>query len=324
HGKGLKLGIYGDRGPVTCGSYPGSEDHEAQDAATFAGWGIDYLKYDNCPAPSPDSATLQARYGKMAEALAATGRPIVYSLCAWSCYEWGIGMGQLWRTTSDITPTWASIMANLQSNRAVAGYAGPNGWNDPDMLEVGNFAPAEAETELMLTEYRSHFALWAIMAAPLILGNDLRGARMSDAVRDIVTNPEVIALDQDAFGYHGVQVRADGDLSVWAKPLNESGARGVVLLNGTGTPADVTVSLTEIGLRAGSATVRDLWARADRGSFKDSYTATAIPSHGAAALKITGVEPARPSGAQVFLSDLPWIYGANGLGPVERDTSNGA
>lgn len=325
HADGLKLGIYADRGTLTCGGFPGSEGHEVQDATTFAGWGVDYVKYDNCPpSPTPSAAEQESEYQAMGAALAASGRAIVYSLCAWNFYEWGVSLGNLWRTTTDIKPTWDSVVANLQTNQAFAAYAGPNGWNDADMLEIGNFTTPDQETPDILTQYQAHFSLWAIMAAPLILGNDLRGSQMSAAVRAILTNPEIIALDQDAFGYQGVQVWTDGgDLSVWAKPLNASGARGVVMLNAGAAPADVTFDLSQIGLRDGSATARDLWAQADLGSFKQTFTRT-VPATGVVALRVNGVEPLRPSGTQVYLSDLEWTYASNGLGPIEKDESNGA
>src|SRR5581483_10357769 len=158
-----------------------------------------------------------------------------YSLCAWSFCEWGLAIGSLWRTTKDITADRPSFLFNLAANNNFAAFAGPNGWNDPDMLEVGNFVFPEDETDAVLADYRSHFTLWSIVAAPLITGNDLRV--MSPAVTSILTNPEVIALDQDPLGYQGVPVWISGDIptgqSIWAKPLNESGARGVVLYNGT-------------------------------------------------------------------------------------------
>jgi alpha-galactosidase len=321
HGLGLKLGIYGDRGTETCGHKAGSAGYEAQDAMTFASWGVDYLKYDNCPDPGPNPGpTIEPQYQTMRDALDGTGRPIVFSVCAWSFYEWATALGNLQRTTTDITNTWDSIVANLKSNRAVAAYGGPNHWMDPDMLEVGNSDNgAGPVTDL---EYQSHFALWSLTNAPLIAGNDLRN--MSDATKATLTNKEVIALNQDAFGLPGVEVRESGDQSVWAKPLNANGARGVVLFNAGADPADVTVSFAEIGLGPGSATVRDLLAGADLGTFKDSYTATAIPSHGTATLKIVGNEALRPHGAAVSLSDVTPIYAANGLGPVERDMANGA
>jgi alpha-galactosidase len=310
HGKGLKLGIYADRGTETCDGKAGSQGHETQDAQSYAAWGVDYLKYDNCNA----TLDIQTQYTAMGDALRATGRDFVYSLCAWQFYEWGVGLGQLWRTTTDIKPSWASVYANLLANQALAAYAGPNGWNDPDMLEVGNDGLGNDEA-------RAHFTMWALSAAPLIAGNDLR--HMTDATAAILTNAEVIALDQDALGLQGALVRNDSDLSVWAKPLNENGARAVVLLNGTGAPADVTFGLAEVGLRAGgTATARDLWAHADLPPFVDTMTAS-VPSHGVVALRVKGDEPARPSGT-VALSDLTWTYASNGLGPIERDMSVGA
>jgi alpha-galactosidase len=316
HGLGLKLGIYGDRGTETCGHRAGSEGHEADDATTFASWGVDYLKYDNCAA----TMDAQTQYGAMRAALDATGRDFVFSVCAWSFYEWAAVTGNLQRTTTDITNTWDSIVANLETNRLLAPYAGPNHWNDPDMLEVGNSDNgAGAVTD---DEYQSHFSLWAIAAAPLIAGNDLRN--MSATTKAILTNPEVVAINQDALGLQGIAVRETGDLSVWAKPLNANGARAVVLLNAGAAPADVTVSFADVGLGPGSATVRDLVAEKDLGAFSGQYTAKALPSHASATLKIVGNEPPRPKGAGAYLSDSSPIYAANGLGPVERDTSNGA
>jgi alpha-galactosidase len=321
HSAGLKLGIYGDRGTATCGGYPGSQAHETQDAATFASWGVDYLKYDNCNA----SQNVETQYKTMQAALAATAHPFVFSLCAWQFYEWGVTTGSLWRTTSDISDTWPSIYANVMNNRTYAAYAGPNGWNDPDMLEVGVTEDKDfGFMNVSDIEYQSHFSLWAISAAPLIMGNDPTAVTQHPDILSILTNKEVIALDQDALGLQGTEVwqSADATLSVWAKPLNAEGARGVVLLNAGATPADIAFTLPLIGLAGGSAKVRDLVAQTDLGTFDDSYTVTAIPSHGTATLRVTGTEPPRPSGTQ-DLSDLTWTYQANGLGPVEKDLSNG-
>jgi alpha-galactosidase len=176
---------------------------------------------------------------------------------------------------------------------------------------------------MTLDEYRSHFTMWAITAAPLIAGNDLRDMHIPPEILDILTNKEVIALDQDAFGLQGALVRRDGDVTVWSKPLNANGTRAVALLNGGDAPADIAMSFHEIGLGAGKGTVRDLWAHADLGSFSDGYVAGAVPPHGVAALVVKGNEPAHPVGS-AFVSDLTPIYGTNGLGPVEVDQSNGA
>jgi alpha-galactosidase len=320
---GLKLGIYGDRGTQTCGGYPGSQGYETQDANTFATWGVDYLKYDNCNASLNVETQYQTMQAALVQAAAAkpSPTPFVFSLCAWQFYQWGVTTGNLWRTTGDIKDTWDSIFANLMNDRSYAAYAGPNGWNDPDMLEVG-VTDDEFSYSVNHTEYQSHFSLWAITASPLIMGNDPR--TVTGDIKNILTNKEVIALDQDALGLQGTEVweSGDGNLSVWAKPLNAAGARGVVLLNAGAALADVTFTLPLIGLAGGSATVRDLVAQMDLGAFDDSYTVAAIPSHGTATLKVTGTEPPHPSGT-ADLSDLTWTYAANGLGPVEKDMSNG-
>jgi len=327
HGLGLKLGIYGDRGIETCGHRAGSEDHEVQDAMTFASWEVDYLKYDNCPDPGPNPGPIiQPRFEAMRAALEGTGRPIVFSVCAWSFYEWATRAGHLQRTTTDIKNLWTpdpnstergSIITSLKTNQPLAAYGGPNQWNDPDMLEVGN--SDNGAGPVTDVENQSHFSLWAIIASPLIAGNDLRN--MTETTRAILTNKEIIAINQDAMGLQGVLVRQTGEQSVWAKPLNGNGERAVVLLNEAATAADIAVRFDEIGLRGGAATVRDLQAKADKGSFTDSYMVN-VPSHGTATLKIIGAEPNRPRGT-AFLSDLTPIYAANGLGPVERDHANG-
>jgi alpha-galactosidase len=343
HAQGMKLGIYSDRGTATCGNKTASQGFEMSDATTFASWGVDYLKYDNCYA----TLDIQTQYQTMSASLAASERPFVFSLCAWNFYEWGIGTGQLWRTTSDIQAAWnpppgsiqGSIFANVMASRYFAAYAGPMkymvnpspgatppagastpdgvpyGWNDADMLEVG--APA-----LTATENQSHFSLWAVTAAPLIAGNDVR--TMSASTQTILTNPEIIAIDQDALGLAGYPVWTSTDLaqSVWARPLNQTGVRAVVLLNGGESSADVTFHLADIGLRTAPATLHDAVAHADLPTpITDSYTASQIPPHGTVTLTVTGVEPARPYGT-AFLSDLQWIYQANGLGTVHKDEAD--
>jgi alpha-galactosidase len=322
HGKGLKLGIYSDRGTMTCQSRAGSQGYEAQDALTYASWGVDYLKYDNCFA----TLDMETQYKTMQAALAAANHPFVFSICSWQFAEWELGTGNLWRVSSDIAATWSpvtgimgSVIANLKVNANLAAYAGPNGWNDPDMLEVDN--------GMSFLEDESHFTMWAMMAAPLLAGNDL--TNMDTGTKNILLNTDVISLDQDALGLQGAPVRIDGDLvntdsEVWAKPLNASGSRAVVLLNAGNSTQDISFKFTEVGLAPGAAEIRDLWQHKDLGSFTDSYTATGIQSHGVRALKLTGAtEPAIPIGA-AWLSDVTWTYAANGLGPVEKDTSVGA
>jgi alpha-galactosidase len=280
HGKGLKLGIYSSPGPKTCADYEGSFQHEEQDAKTYAAWGIDYLKYDWCSASRVyDYHSMPAVYAKMGEALQATGRPIVYSLCQYGVFhgpQWGAKVGgNLWRTTGDISDNWKSmahIGFDLQLD--LAQYAGPGHWNDPDMLEVGNGGMTN-------TEYRTHMSLWSLLAAPLLAGNDLR--EMSNETREILLNKEVIAIDQDPLGKQATRVSKDGDLEVWARPLAD-GSEAIGLFNRGASAAKVTARNSDLHL-SGSYKVRDLWAHADRGSFKDEFSAE-VPSHGVVLIRL--------------------------------------
>jgi alpha-galactosidase len=290
HGKGLKLGLYSDRGTKTCAGRPGSYSYETKDAQTYASWGVDYLKYDNCSPAAGSNITTD--YTNMSNALKASGRPIVFSLCAWWFYTWETSLGQLWRTTTDIKDTWASFTANLDANGGwkprygdanygspgITQYASPGHWNDPDMLEVGNGGMTD-------TEYQSHFSLWAIMAAPLIAGNDVRS--MTAATKNILTNADVIAVDQDPLGIQGKPISTSTTLEVWSKKLSGTDTYAVVLFNRTTASADITVTWTSLGLTASSATVRDLWSHTDLGSTPTQYTAT-VPSHGLVMLKVVG------------------------------------
>ena len=329
HSVGLKLGLYSDRGTETCGHRAGAKGFERQDAIQYAAWGIDYLKYDNCAA---DAATIKADYQLMRDELKAAiaastspnTRPITYSLCAWNFYEWGLETGQLWRTTKDITAAWdstgseGSVLTCATLNTPYAAYNGPNGWNDPDMLEVGVGKLAGNEVE-----QRSHLNLWAIMGAPLIAGNDV--TKMSEAVKAILTNKKVIAIDQDTLGLQGFPVRKfgpDNNLEVWLKPLNGHGLRAALLLNKSAAPADITLNLEDLNLAPGPMTLEDLWTGEVKENMRAPYTATAVPAHGSVMLKVTGVEPPPPAGTQ-YLSDLTWIYGANGFGPIERNRTVG-
>lgn len=278
HERGLKFGLYGDRGTATCCNVPesGSQGNEVRDANTFALWGVDYLKYDSCNA----SVDLETSYTTMSNALLSTGRPIVFSICAWwFAGEWMIDVGNLWRTTSDINDNFNSFLNIMETNQALWMHAGPGHWNDPDMLEVGNGG-------CTYEEYKAHFSLWCIMAAPLIAGNDVRN--MSQETMDILLNTEVIAVDQDPAGIQGQRIRDDGDLEVWMKPLgSENGTeKAVLLFNRSGGSANISVSWSEIGI-SGSASVRDLWAHQDLGSYSGSFSAT-VPSHGVVMVRIGG------------------------------------
>ncbi|HEX7302973.1 NPCBM/NEW2 domain-containing protein [Lentzea sp.] len=278
HGKGLKFGLYTSAGTKTCDSdgFPGGLDHEEQDARLFASWGVDYLKYDNCNNQGVDA---RYRYTKMRDALEATGREIVFSICEWGenkPWEWARDVGHLWRTTGDISDSWDSMLSIAKRNMELDRHAGPGHWNDPDMLEVGNGGMTDVE-------YRSHFSLWAIMAAPLLIGSDLRKATPETFA--ILENREVIAVDQDALGVQGKVVRNDGGTHVLVKPLS-GGDRAVLLFNENDSPVTTSVTAAELGL--GNATgyrVRDLWAKTTTHT-AGSITA-ALPPHGSAMFRVS-------------------------------------
>jgi len=278
HSKGLKIGIYTSAGTKTCNAlgFPGALGYEYQDAALFASWEIDYLKYDNCNNQGVDAVQ---RYTTMRDALEATGRDIVYSICEWGQNDpwlWAKDVGHLWRTTGDISDTWGSMLSIAKQNMVLAEYAGPGHWNDPDMLEVGNGGMTDRE-------YRSHFSLWSIMAAPLLIGSDLRDA--TPETMEILGNREVIAVDQDALGVQGEPIRSEDGKHVFVKPL-ENGDRAVALFNETGSTARIETSAAEIGLPGAAAyRVRDLWAHEDRETA--GPIAAAVPAHGTAMYRVS-------------------------------------
>ncbi|WP_329061130.1 ricin-type beta-trefoil lectin domain protein [Streptomyces sp. NBC_01429] len=277
HGKGLKLGIYSSAGTVTCQGYPASLGYEQRDANTWASWGIDYLKYDNCGDHQGRSG--QDRYTAMRDALANTGRPILFAICNWGeddVNQWGPATGNSWRTTWDIEGNWNSVMGILDAQPGWAGLSKPGAWNDPDMLEVGN--------GLSDTESRAHFSLWALLNAPLLAGNDLR--TMSEATRSTLTNTEVIAVNQDWGGRQGNRIADYGDTEIWTKPM-ANGSMAVVLLNrGSGT-STISTSASQIGLgSASSYSVRDLWAHTTNST--SGTISASVPSHGAAMYIVTG------------------------------------
>ncbi|KAL1336724.1 hypothetical protein HN51_031119 [Arachis hypogaea] len=251
HSKGLKLGIYSDAGYFTCSKQmPGSLGHEFQDAKTFASWGIDYLKYDNC---NNDGSKPTVRYPVMTRALMNAGRPIFFSLCEWGDMHpalWGARVGNSWRTTNDINDSWDSMISRADMNEVYADLAKPGGWNDPDMLEVGNGGMTK-------DEYIVHFSLWAISKAPLLLGCDVRN--MSKEIVEIITNKEVIAVNQDSLGVQAKKVRMEGDQEIWAGPL--SGYKvAVVLLNRGPLRNAITANWDDIGIPQNSVVqARDLW-----------------------------------------------------------------
>jgi alpha-galactosidase len=281
HSKGLKLGIYSSPGPATCAGYVGSYGHETDDAKTFAEWGIDYLKYDWCGAGRIyKDSEMQAVYQKMGDALRATGRPIVYSLCQYGrqdVWTWGAAVGgNLWRTTGDISDTWDS-MARIGFGQDEHGpFAKPGHWNDPDMLEVGNGGMSD-------DEYRTHMSLWALLSAPLLAGNDLR--RMTPETVNILTNPNVIAIDQDPLGRQARRVLgASGDVEIWKKEL-AGGDLAVGVFNRNAT--SVSVSLLCADLQACGYKVKELWSREDFGTFGKPLGITDIKPHGVALLRLS-------------------------------------
>ncbi|HXR96643.1 MAG TPA: glycoside hydrolase family 27 protein [Terriglobales bacterium] len=277
HSRGLKLGIYSSPGPKTCAGYEGSFGHEEQDARTYAAWGIDYLKYDWCSAGLVYSADeMKPAYEKMALALRATGRPIVFSLCQYGDLDvgsWGFAAGgNLWRTTGDISDNYASMTRIGFGQNGREGAAGPGHWNDPDMLEVGNGGMND-------DEYRTHFSLWSLLAAPLLAGNDL--SAMKPDIRDILTNRAVIAVDQDKLGRQGTRVAQSGDTEIWLRHLASGNAVG--LFNRSEQPQSMSVRWSDIGV-ARPRHILDLWSNKSVPP-ADSMTVTVAP-HGVVLVRV--------------------------------------
>lgn len=277
HKKGLKLGVYSSAGTKTCAGWPASLDHEEADAKMIAKWGVDYLKYDNC---NNEGRPAIERYTKMKNALDATGKPIVFSICEWGSnnpWEWAPKIGDLWRTTGDISDNWNSMIHILDEQVGLNKFASKGHWNDPDMLEVGNGGMTNSE-------YVTHFSLWCILAAPLITGNDLR--HMTDETREILTNKEVIAIDQDPAGIEGYKLKDDGDQEVWVKPLAD-GSWSVLLLNRGKDNAFITLKISDLGIKkAGTYTVRNLWSHKEE-QRTDGLVRANVGSHNIQMFKVT-------------------------------------
>ncbi len=289
HSKGLKIGIYSDAGRKTCGGRPGSFGHEYQDALQYARWGIDYLKYDWCETEDINAV---GAYNLMRDALYAAGRPILFSMCEWGTskpWEWAAETGHMWRTTGDIFncfdcvdqhPGWAAygVLPILDMQNGLRKYAGPGHWNDPDMLEVGN-----GQT---VNEDRAHFSMWCMLAAPLILGNDIRS--MSQETKEIVLNKEVIAIDQDSLGIQGLKFAAEDGLEFWFKPLvNDDWA--FCILNRTTESKEYAIDWQKFNLYDDVAkrftdfdskvyNIRNLWTKQGEGNTKQVKTVV-IPGH---------------------------------------------
>lgn len=290
HRLGLKFGIYSSPGPRTCAGNAGSEGHVLQDAREFASWGVDYVKYDLCSYRArlagqtlqKQRQIMRAAYAEMGNALRATGRPIVYSLCQYgwgNVWEWGASVdGNLWRISNDIRPSYESMWFNAESDSGLGKWAGPGHWNDPDMLEIGNKGFDDVNEE------RSEMSLWSLLAAPLIAGND--PAAMSPATRAVLTNRAAIAIDQDSLGKQGKMVEHVGSLQVWARPLS-GGRVAVGLFNMLNHPQLATLDLSKLGVR-GPVTASDVWANKEIDNLTSAHE-FAIPTHGVVLL----VMPAR-------------------------------
>ena len=288
HAKGLKFGIYSSPGAKTCGGYEGSLGHEVQDAQMYAGWGVDFLKYDLCSMQdqmreltvknngNTDAAyaLMISSYKKMGDALKATRRPILYSLCQYGVdevWKWGPEVGaQMWRTTDDINDTYGRMLVIGLEQPELAKFAGPGRWNDPDMLEVGN-------GKMTAEEYRTHMSMWVLAAAPLLAGNDL--SKMTAEDKSILMNKEAIAIDQDTLGKQATRLYQHGDLGVWVKPL-ANGSVAVGMFNNGGDWRYVDLPLADAGFRTG-ASVRDVWQHKDAGRFTDRYSYR-VAGHGVA------------------------------------------
>ena len=362
HSKGLKFGIYQTRAYRTCQSLPGNFGYEQIDMETFASWGVDYIKMDSCSAEGNGRLSSED-YSILRRFIEQTGRPIVLSISDFGAGAWAWNAGQtsqLWRTSGDIYANMRSVYnmaetsaGSSRTHPAFNGlwqFAGPGYWNDPDMMQVGNFKIDEDELrklternqsglgrnqieddQLRESANKAHFGLWCILAAPLMAGNNL--ANMSDAVRDILTAPEVIAVNQDPRGIQGYKVFVDGELEIYNKPLSD-GTTAVLLLNKGTETSDITVTWDMIGL-SGSQPVRDLWQREDLGKFTDSFTAKNLGEHGNMMLRIgTKGKPlptARPVPLEKYtitragetnLSDLYYVWRSNAV-PVYNQTYEG-
>lgn len=344
HARNLKFGIYQVPVDKTCAqyfnSYPGatgSQGHEVQDARQFAAWGVDYLKYDWC-SPNGTINDQVATFAKMRDALAATGRPIVYSINPNSIHaktgpqrNWG-DVANLWRTTEDITNAWDTGQTNgypmgiqniVNVTVPLAGYAAPGRFNDPDMLEVGRGGMND-------TEMRSHFALWAIMASPLIAGNDIRS--QSSATATILKNQNLIAINQDTLGLQATQVSNDGTRRVLAKRL-ANGDVAVALFNQGGSTTTVSTTAAAIGKSGSSFTLRDAWTNTT--SSTSGAISASVPAHGTVVYRVSGggtsTPSTPPSSSSTLVSaasgrclDVPNSSTANGTQPVIWDCNGGA
>jgi len=283
HSKGLKFGIHNCAGTLTCNGFPGGRGHEYQDARTYASWGVDFLKYDWCYNGTANS---QETYKTMSDALSAAGRPVVFSLCEWGetkPWEWAENIGHLWRTTHDIKDCYNCQNINnlgwkylLDIQVGLEKYAGPGHWNDPDMLEVGNKG-------LSLAESRAHFSLWCMLAAPLMAGNDLR--KMTPEILNILTNKEVIAIDQDPLGKQGYRLIKHISKEIWVKELS-NGDWAICFLNTGDEPLKLSMNWDHFGILKGEYKVRNIWEKENLGTTKQLFNSEIAP-HDVALLRFS-------------------------------------
>jgi alpha-galactosidase len=292
HGKGLKIGLYSSPGPQTCAHYEGSYQHEEQDARRYAEWGFDYLKYDWCSydriAPTPDHDQLMKPYQVMSAALNSMQRDIVFSLCQYgmgNVWEWGgqVG-GNCWRTSGDITDTWASMSVNGFRLAGLEKFAGPGHWNDPDMLVVGyvGWSAKVRPTRLLPNEQYTHISLWCLLCSPLLIGCDM--TKLDEFTLFLLTNDEVLAVNQDPLGRQATRIIKDGELEIWAKDL-EDGSKAIGLFNRGEEKTKMTAKWSDLGL-TGSQKVRDLWRQKDIGTFNGKFQAS-VPRHGVVLIKLS-------------------------------------
>jgi alpha-galactosidase len=297
HSKGLKLGIYSDAGNTTCGHRPGSRGHEYQDALSYASWGIDYLKYDWCDT---ENINPKGAYTTMRDALYAAKRPVVFSMCEWGTakpWEWASDVAHLWRTTGDIYHCWDcakdhggwfswGVLKILDMQEGIRKYAGPNHWNDPDMMEVGN--------GMSVSEDRAHFSMWCMLAAPLFAGNDL--AKMTPETQAILTNKEAISIDQDALGVQGFKYASADSVETWFKPL-KNGDWALCFLNRGNTSRKIEFDWAKnvvkddvfnhtLEIPSVTYKIRDVWKKKDIGTTKKIFK-TEVPPHDVVMLRLT-------------------------------------
>jgi alpha-galactosidase len=292
HSKGLRIGLYSSPGPWTCGGCVGSWQHEEQDAQAYADWGFDYLKYDWCSygdvvRDDKSLPALQKPYHVMRAALDKVNRDILFSLCQYgmgNVWEWGATIGgNSWRTTGDIMDAWSSMARIGFSQASHEQYAGPGHFNDPDMLVVGKvgWGPNLHPTRLTPNEQYTHISLWCLLASPLLIGCDM--TQLDDFTLSLLTNDEVLEVNQDPLGRQAARVAQNGDLEVWAKEMAD-GSKAVGLFNRGYSEAPVTANWSDLGL-IGRQKVRDLWRQKDLGDFTGAFTAS-VPRHGVVLVRI--------------------------------------